>query len=86
MGGGNGDGKNSLDPTYIVTGDVVLINNPGVHIQGAIQHAGMMDKRLYSSTYGWNSKCYITAQPDLGVIYETTNQYRTRYDEAWIVW
>lgn len=81
MGGGNGDGKNGLDPDYLLTGDIVLVNNPGVHIQGPIQHAGMMDKRLYKD---YNSGCYISAQPKLGVIYETTNDYRNKYDEAFV--
>lgn len=82
MGGGNGDGTNALNPTNMISGDICLINNPGYHLQGAIQHASMMDKRLY---FNENSPCYLTAQPDLGVIYETTKQYKTGYDEAWIL-
>ena len=80
MGGGNGDGVNQLYVETYDTGDICLIDNPGGHLQGEIQHAGMMDKRLF---YNYDSLCFLTAQPNLGVIYESPNTYRNNYDDAY---
>ncbi len=80
MGSGNGDGENSLSVQSYDTGDICLIDNPGGHLQGEIQHAGIIDKSKYSD---YDSLCFLSAQPNLGVIYESPNTYRDNYDEAY---
>lgn len=77
--GGNGDGVNNMDASLFANGDIALINNPGYHIQGAIQHAGMMNRSRYATS---SSSCFLTAEPEYGVCYESGNQYRA-YDECW---
>ncbi|ENK1244175.1 hypothetical protein AB2063_002357 [Clostridium botulinum] len=77
--GGGGSYSNPLNMDRVLDGSTLLVNNPGFHMQGSIQHCGMLDKAKFSS---YSSKCILTAEPNEGVIYESPNHFRT-YDESW---
>ncbi|TYA14604.1 hypothetical protein FRY98_02660 [Paenibacillus faecis] len=75
--GGNGDGVNSLTLQGRDKGDIVLQNDPGLSIQGYINHAGIYDGTT-------SDVCIYTAQPDIGVTWETVDQWRN-HDDAYVL-
>lgn len=84
---GNGSDSsyhNGFNPLNCNEGDILLVNNPGFHIQGSIQHVQMMDSVIFNNNHqSFDSKCEVSAEPDLGVILETPNQTRS-YKECYV--
>ncbi|MDS1005252.1 hypothetical protein P9J83_17445 [Clostridium sporogenes] len=76
---GGGTYSNPLNMSRVLDGSTLLVNNPGKHIQGSIQHCGMLDKAKFNN---YSSKCILTAEPNQGVIYESPNHFRT-FNESW---
>lgn len=84
VGSSNGDGQgtNSLSVSGLVKGDVLLLNDGGVQIWGAIMHAGIYD--------GTSSDlCIYSASPNaggnnnnVGVRWERVSDWR-KNDQAW---
>lgn len=84
VGSSNGDGQgtNSLSVSGLVKGDVLLLNDGGVQLWGAIMHAGIYD--------GTSSDlCIYSASPNaggnnnnVGVRWERVSDWR-KNDQAW---
>lgn len=75
--GGNGDGVNSLTLNGRYKGDIVLQNDPGLSIQGYINHAGIYDGTT-------SDLCIYTAQPNDGVKWESVSQWRN-HDDTYVL-
>lgn len=76
-GSGNGDGRNNLSLAGRLKGDIVLQNDPGISIQGYVNHAGIYDGT--TSDY-----CIKSAQPNDGVLWESVSGWR-KHDDAYIL-
>ena len=82
---GDGQGTNSLSVSNCVKGDVLLLNDGGVQIWGAIMHAGIYD--------GTSSDlCIYSASPNaaannnnVGVRWERLSDWR-KNDQAWTLY
>lgn len=79
---GNGNGTNTLSVSSLVKGDIILLNDGGTQIYGAIMHAGIYDGTkvdlcIYSASPNATSTCKTT-----GVRWERVSDWR-KNDQAW---
>ncbi len=78
-----GTETNDLHVESYDTGDICLPDDDGAVWWGAINHAGIFNKSLFNNNY-YNS-CFLSAEPDIGVVYESPNHYRTAADRCYSV-
>lgn len=75
---GDGNGTNKLSVSNLVKGDIVLLNDGGTQIYGAIMHAGIYDGSSVDL-------CIYSASPNgspTGVRWERVSDWR-KNDQAW---